>query len=731
MEEEQRREGSALDMEGEQHKEENYENMIKEALSRIPVYTQEWTSRLPSDPGITVLENLSAFTLLLHKKLDEVPPGIVPKLLKLTGFLPREGRSARVLLQPELIKKELLLPKGQKFYAGKSCYETNRQIRVWPGKLKRVFREGREGLQEIQELSHGNPLSAHIFGEQPKAGDRVYFLFDQLRAVPGESIRLYVTTQEPYQRNPQGCALDYDFAKAKWSYYTEDGYKEADCTDETGVFLVSGEMTFRLGSTPPAMREIQGHKGYLLCCTLLRAGYDINPRVTGIDGPLLEVFERDTKSLCKGFPWQKELHIPFTFPGKMYWWAYVKAGDGYRECASEKAFREGKTGNFVKERKGELVILPPGNCCEGEPLPHTELPLPEKQQTAAVREPMADGDGHPHFRIVACGVDMLSGRELGTIQGYDREEFDVGALGRLLPEELVLMLCRFGGGEPKYYFFSPGTKAGEFSYEYDALGKCIRILDGGGFEGCTLYLAGCASCRGAGGNIRAYNTFVRQGFSGEELFNNPHQGEGGRDPEDTEALKKRFRESFSRPLCAVTAEDYAYLARQVPGLCIHKTAAFMKEGAATVYVAVKPYGDDRLPPLTETYRQRILAYLKERKMMNTAVEVIGPRYIPIHVRVTVLVKPQFSECRRQIRKLLERELDSVSGPLSFGETIRFGAVLKELKGLPFVESVQNLELFSGLEMQQKETGERDIRLPPEGLGFLGQTELDIKRSRLV
>ena len=42
----------------------SYEDILAEAISQIPLYSDEWTNYNNSDPGITVVQNLSAFSLL-------------------------------------------------------------------------------------------------------------------------------------------------------------------------------------------------------------------------------------------------------------------------------------------------------------------------------------------------------------------------------------------------------------------------------------------------------------------------------------------------------------------------------------------------------------------------------------------------------------------------------------------------------------------------------------------
>ncbi|MDE7430403.1 MAG: hypothetical protein K2N34_00560, partial [Lachnospiraceae bacterium] len=51
--------------------EKTYEQLMEEALLKIPLYCREWSNYNKSDPGITILENLSAFSLLQQSYLSE------------------------------------------------------------------------------------------------------------------------------------------------------------------------------------------------------------------------------------------------------------------------------------------------------------------------------------------------------------------------------------------------------------------------------------------------------------------------------------------------------------------------------------------------------------------------------------------------------------------------------------------------------------------------------------
>ena len=80
-----------------------YEELLAEAVAQIPLYSAEWTNFNVSDPGITLLQNLTAFQLLQQEAINDVPEETRRKLLKLVGYAARENRAATVLVQaPEL-----------------------------------------------------------------------------------------------------------------------------------------------------------------------------------------------------------------------------------------------------------------------------------------------------------------------------------------------------------------------------------------------------------------------------------------------------------------------------------------------------------------------------------------------------------------------------------------------------------------------------------------------------
>ena len=77
----------------------SYEDLMAEALSKIPLYSDEWTNFNRSDPGITILQNLSAFTLLQRGSNNQVTDAVLRALLGLAGYRTQENRAATLLVK--------------------------------------------------------------------------------------------------------------------------------------------------------------------------------------------------------------------------------------------------------------------------------------------------------------------------------------------------------------------------------------------------------------------------------------------------------------------------------------------------------------------------------------------------------------------------------------------------------------------------------------------------------
>ncbi len=64
----------------------SFDDLMKEALSLIPIYNKEWTNHNPSDPGITLLELFAWLTEMVIYRINQVPEDNYLTFLKLIGI---------------------------------------------------------------------------------------------------------------------------------------------------------------------------------------------------------------------------------------------------------------------------------------------------------------------------------------------------------------------------------------------------------------------------------------------------------------------------------------------------------------------------------------------------------------------------------------------------------------------------------------------------------------------
>jgi len=61
----------------------NFDDLVREGLSLLPVYAPEWTDHNPSDPGITLVELLAYFSDILLYRLGRITPAAKLQFLRL------------------------------------------------------------------------------------------------------------------------------------------------------------------------------------------------------------------------------------------------------------------------------------------------------------------------------------------------------------------------------------------------------------------------------------------------------------------------------------------------------------------------------------------------------------------------------------------------------------------------------------------------------------------------
>ena len=683
-----------------------YQELISEAIMQIPLYTTEWTNFNPSDPGMTILENLTAFEALQQESIRQVTPKIRQKLLKMLGFTERKGRCARILMSAEGVKEPVELQANQPFYLGDLTFETNRRMRIGGYSLTGVYGQHDGSFQDYSYLINDDiPKAAMIFGETPGEGDCVYFTADRLPE-PGEEMIFYMTLANRFNRNPYEEKGNNTFADLVWECYTGNGYETMNVADYTSCFLVSGEVRMRMPNTAAAVCEELPKPAYAIRTRVIKADYDVSPKLLSVAGFLFEAWQKETKSVCYTFQKYSKITLNSELMEEGYLQVFCKEEKGSFYRRYEPVSEEGDRGRFYTlehERYGVNTFS----------FDRRRFGFaPDKLKNAV--------------KIMVYSEEMMRRFYLGIVQGYDAQELEL-PVKNIVAESFCIIAKRTDeNGEELFDFVRPNY------YEEDSLtyylleneGKII-IEDAGVFIGASLYMGSCSITRGQEGNIREGNRF-RTGKNLQDIeFVNVGPGTGGCFRESIADVRKRFLADMNKPYTAVTAADYESIVKSAPGLCIHKVRAVLREERNEVQIAVKPGTDERFPKLSDTYRKSLEQLLEKKRLLTTRVEIVPPVYLPINVKGVIYVKRHYEREQELIEQMIREQLDYLESERNFGDVLKFDEVFRAVENLECVEYIYDLTLHPQYPGAAK-IRDNDIYPNADCLCYAGDIQLEIR-----
>lgn len=679
-----------------------YEELLAEAIAQIPLYSREWTNFNASDPGITMLQNLTAFQLLQQEEINTIPEEIWRKLLKLVGYQAKENHPALIYAQAPLDGGPYM-PEGSRLWSGEIPYETTGPVALQPWGLDAIYAEYADDIHEITKLlSTETDSIAYPFGSTPSKDNALVCVLSGIPEM-GEPLHLWVQVAEEELRTPFGEDQKIPlFSQIKWQYYTENGWHDARFKDETAGFLRSGLVTLWLKDEIPSENDLYPASGCAFRCVLCSAEYDRIPRLQSISVHLFSLSQQYTHIRCitceGGETVQLEQplmehHMVFCReePDGPYFFYYEDPGMGFK-------------GRYYQEEHSEL-----------ETLLHFRSGFTPCQSPDAVR-------------VICYDDEMIHHRDLGTVYGYDKQIIPMEQVQNVI-QETILVAIQFEKAEKEYFVFvAPGEKGPDgFSYHVRSQSAEI-VVDDPGRGGYRLLLCGCASTMGARGNLRRGAKLNELGgYDGREVLNSyscPAPGRGGASYESTEDLRLRFSQGMQDTSVAVQAEDYERLVHQTPGLCIHKVHAIPDQQKNLVKIAVKPYTEDSLPKLSKAYLNQIYSYLEPRRMLTTRIQICQPRYLPIGVNATISIRGLYSYAKEETERVLREALDYVNGSQNFGEWVRFYKIYQMLSNRPFVDGVDALTIYP--EGWDAVIDGSDIRLEDDCLCYPGTINITLR-----
>ena len=253
-----------------------------------------------------------------------------------------------------------------------------------------------------------------------------------------------------------------------------------------------------------------------------------------------------------------------------------------------------------------------------------------------------------------------------------------------------------------------------YTTSIDANGA-LTVLFGDGLNGrvppaSAQVLASYRIGGGAAGNVASNQiTEMVDPISGVLSLTNLSAAYGGADIESTDSIRVNAPRSIQAVNRAVTLEDYASLALQVPQVAKARAEAAVY---SNVVIYVAPF--DGGTPSNRTLSD-VVNFMASRKMVGVEVLAATPSYVPINVTVEVTVDPAY--VKNQVRGDVEVALADLLafGNVDFADRISVARVYDALTNVPGHTLIEISKLSKGTEGGVSDVILGDNEIPTSGV----------------
>lgn len=689
---------------------EEFSDIFEEARGKIASIYPEWTDYNYHDPGITMLELFAWLKEGQQFYMDQTGEAQKEKFLKLLGTRRLVKEPAKALLTMET-DKNIILPKGTKFYADTICYESVEQNVILKEDITTCFyvREKVEEYLDRKQLNFGNQLRIHMFGKEPEPGDTFYIGLTKALPINMEiSIYFDLFTEYEVIRNPLTQKLAVPFVKFCMEYFTKDGWRKVShLKDTTYGFLQDGQIFFEVKNTMKP-GNVFGEEGYFLRIRLKEGVYDIPPVLAGFGINVLRVVQtehfiehcvipKNSRAISENS--QGMVCVKDTTFLALY-------GENDVYAASHGRLHEvSVVQKYLDTEHAEctFVFEVPEEWNKFE-----EIHLIHRESAQSQKKMFTEGNGYPNQ-----SYELLD--ELVEYESFELMVQD--ELGDFILWEKVQDFSE-SGPEDRHYVFDSRTGTVTF-------GNSIRGLAPEG----EIRIISYARSLGSDGKVKAgrINQISRE-IESDAVVTNNKDSWGGRKEETLEESFVRVQKELKCPVTAVTYEDYERYIRETPGLMIANckvlkpmevTEIFPYYDESAITVVVKPFAKQIKKELMAVYRRNILSYLELFRMTGTSVYLIRPEYIAFELYVEVVIKTHYIHAEEEIKETVERWFQALGK--EFGGCVRYSKLYGVIDMLPCVKRLRSVS-FEVKGTGVKHLPDGSVKVPPNGVVELKEAE---------
>jgi len=297
-----------------------YEELLKEAKARIPVYAPEWTDYNAHDPGITFIELFAWLSEMQIYRLNRITDRSYMKFLKLMGIPAlKTARPSVVDVTFSCNQQDVPVRAGAEVAAmdpvsgEEMIFETWGNLDVIDAEIKAVLSFVSDGINEEftdkTAVNEDDNVYFYAFRYKPEIGDAMYLGFD--KSLTGREVTIAFYLSDKDVSGTGGYAgkkpVVYPSAEMCWEYYAGGDYEDhgrdvwgnrLTITDETRHLAVSGKIRIRI-EEEMEQTVIDDHDLFWLRCRVLKTGYEIPPKIDFIVLNTVSAIQRKTFKDCR------------------------------------------------------------------------------------------------------------------------------------------------------------------------------------------------------------------------------------------------------------------------------------------------------------------------------------------------------------------------------------------------------------------------------------------------
>jgi Baseplate J-like protein len=634
-----------------------YQDLLNEALARVPVYTPEWTNFNKSDPGVTLVEIFAFLTETLLYRSNQIPERNRRKFLKLLGVPLQAGSAAQGIVTISNYKGALApttLAPGLEVRSGAVSFRTTRGLDILPIEGRFFFKQSIPSPSP-DILSYYQQLYASYRGTAPAI-------------IP----QLYQTTPFPL---PDGTPVSLSD--------TIDGYlwlalcvRAADkppASQMPAATRAIANRTLTIGVAP----AIAGAQ------MMLPPGArfsDVSTVTLQVDAPKIDASGGLADSLNRQPQYQTLISSQsadiFTVPGvidvtlppqsQLALWNNLdplEAGVDQLPPSLDDTALQDRIITWLRIRSSAAT--------QAQFLWMGTNAVPVEQRIPVRGEILPAGTGEPDQSVTLARVPVLPGSVTVQVTANNSTDSwtEIDDLSSAGPEVPVPDPRLPPGVQP---YVNPATKV----FMLNAESGVVQFGDG--MRGArppegAILRADYDYSLGAEGNVGAGSIAVATALPPGLTVANPIPTWGGADSESEPEGEKQIAGYLRHRDRLVTAQDFREIAMRTPGVNIGRVEVLPNydpslassqpgDAAGAVTLMVVPAYDANQPdaPLPDRlFLDTICAYLDPRRLITTQVFLQGPNYRGIWISIGVKVLAGLNEA-----PVLEAVRQAVLGSLS-------------------------------------------------------------------